>query len=88
MSTHVSEKDIRDKILNSHPILNNVRWTQKLEEIHTEIHKGALFREEKINNIKSRKNIERNPVECGINVGSTDKTLKHHGSRARGFLRE
>ena len=37
MSTGVSERDMRDKILNSHPIPNNVEGTQKLDKYVKEL---------------------------------------------------
>ena len=37
MSTHISEKDIREKILTTNPIPHNVKGTQKLDEYIKEL---------------------------------------------------
>ena len=37
MSTHISEKDIREKILATNPIPHNVKGTQKLDEFFKEL---------------------------------------------------
>ena len=35
--THISEKDMREKILRTNPILHNVKGTQKLDEYIKEL---------------------------------------------------
>ena len=50
------------------------------------IQKYIKERKEKINNINSKKHIERNPVIRGISGGTTDKTLNYHGTRPGDFF--
>ena len=57
MSKHISERHIDDKILSSHPIPNNVKEMQKLDENIKEL----LSENKKSLTLNQEKNIERHP---------------------------
>ena len=70
MSSHISEKDVYEKVLATNPILHNVKETQKLDECMKELLSGN-----KKLNLKLGKNIERYQRESSINFRSLDQTL-------------
>ena len=70
MSSHISEKDVHEKVLATNPILHNVKETQKLDECMKKLLSGN-----KKLNLKLGKNIERYQRESSINFRSLDQTL-------------
>ena len=70
MSRHISEKDVREKVLATNPILHNVKETQKLDECMKKLLSGN-----KKLNLKLGKNIETYPRESTINFRPLDQTL-------------
>ena len=75
MSTHTSEKDIREKIMATNSIRHNVKGTQKLDEYI----KGPLSDNKKLPTL-NQENTERYPREGSINLGPLDQALKFHES--------
>ena len=75
LSTHISEKDIREKIMATDSIRNNVKGTQKLDVYI----KGLLSDNKKLSTL-NQENTERYPREGSINFGPLDQTLEYHES--------
>ena len=80
MPTHLSENDIREKILTTNPISQNMKGAQKLDEYI----KNLLFDNKKLSTLnlkeKKKKN-ERYSRESNINLRTLDQTLEYHGRR-------
>ena len=66
-------------ILTSHPILINVKGTQKLDEHVNELFSGNR----KLTTLNQGKKIERHPGESGSNSRLTKEDLEHHEDKAR-----
>ena len=79
MPTHLSENDIREKILTTNPISQNMKGAQKLDEYI----KNLLFDNKKLStlNLKEKKKNERYSRESNINLRTLDQTLEYHGRR-------
>ena len=79
MPTHLSENYIREKILTTNPISQNMKGAQKLDEYI----KNLLFDNKKLStlNLKEKKINERDSRESNINLRTLDQTLEYHGRR-------
>ena len=79
MPTHLSENYIREKILTTNPISQNMKGAQKLDEYI----KNLLFDNKKLStlNLKKKKKNERYSRESNINLRTLDQTLEYHGRR-------
>ena len=80
MPTHLSENDIREKILTTNPISQNMKRAQKLNEYI----KNLLFDNKKLSTLnlkKKTKKTEGYSRESNINLRTLDQTLEYHGSR-------
>ena len=79
MPTHLSENYIREKILTTNPISQNMKGAQKLDEYI----KNLLFDNKKLStlNLKEKKINERYSRESNINLRTLDQTLEYHGRR-------
>ena len=74
MSTHISEKDAREKILTTNPIPHNVKETQKLDEYIKEL----LSNNKKLSTLNQEKNTERYPRESSIKLRPLDQNLEYN----------
>ena len=80
MPTHLSENDIREKILTTNPISQDMKRAQKLNEYI----KNLLFDNKKLSTLnlkKKNKKNERYSRESKINLRTLDQTLEYHGRR-------
>ena len=80
MPTHLSENDIREKILTTNPISQDMKRAQKLNEYI----KNLLFDNKKLSTLNLKKKPKKNEGysrESNINLRTLDQTLEYHGSR-------
>ena len=79
MPTHLSENYIREKILTTNTISQNMKGAQKLDEYI----KNLLFDNKKLStlNLKEKKKNESYSRESNINLRTLDQTLEYHGRR-------
>ena len=80
MPTHLSENDIREKILTTNPISQDMKRAQKLNEYI----KNLFFDNKKLSTLnlkKKTKKTEGYSRESNINLRTLDQTLEYHGSR-------
>ena len=75
MSIHVSNKDIKEKILLSNPLPDNIKISQLLDEYIKE-----LLVENKKHNTLNQEKVSR---PSGHNFSTIIKTMECYGSRAR-----
>lgn len=72
------QNDIRENILTTNPISENVKGAQKLDEYIQEL----LFDDNKLSTLNlKKKNTEKYPRERSINLRTLDETLEYHGSK-------
>ena len=72
------QNDIRENILTTNPISENVKGAQKLDEYIQKL----LFDDNKLSTLNlKKKNTEKYPRETSINLRTLDQTLEYHGSK-------